>query len=102
MKVIALLSGGLDSTTLCWHLVAAGHDVSAISFDYGQRHIRELKAAELLAKVLGIQHGVIDLPRIFSGSLVGDGELPEGEYTDDSMRATVVFPVPGLPRNTRC
>jgi len=71
-------------------LVDVGHDVQAISFNYGQRHARELDAAKLLAGVLNINHEIIELPRVFSGSLVGDGDIPHGQYTDDSMRATVV------------
>ncbi len=37
-KTVCLLSGGMDSTTLLYHLVNEGDDVLAISFDYGQRH----------------------------------------------------------------
>ena len=46
MNTVVILSGGLDSTTLLYHLIAEGHAVHALTFNYGQRHNRELRAAE--------------------------------------------------------
>lgn len=86
-----LLSGGLDSTTLLAHLSAGGMEVSCLSFDYGQTHRRELEAAAYFAGVYNAPHNIVRLPGIFSGSaLTHDCEMPEGHYTDESMRATVV------------
>lgn len=86
-----LLSGGLDSTTLLAHLIDAGHDVVCLSFDYGQTHKRELDAAAHFANVYDVPHSIVRLPGLFSGSaLTHDCEMPEGHYTDESMRATVV------------
>jgi len=51
---IALLSGGLDSATAAALAVEAGQRVIGLSFDYGQRHRRELVAADRLAGVLGL------------------------------------------------
>ena len=51
---IALLSGGLDSATAAALALEAGHRVIGLSFDYGQRHRRELQAAAALADHLGL------------------------------------------------
>ncbi|MEY3736122.1 MAG: 7-cyano-7-deazaguanine synthase QueC [Cyanobacteriota bacterium] len=52
---IALLSGGLDSATAAALAREAGHEVIGLSFDYGQRHRRELEAAQRLAAVIGLK-----------------------------------------------
>jgi 7-cyano-7-deazaguanine synthase len=86
-----LLSGGLDSTTLLAHLIDAGYDVACLSFDYGQTHRRELDAAAHFAHVYDAPHSILRLPGVFSGSaLTHDAEMPEGHYTNESMRVTVV------------
>ncbi|MBN2098033.1 MAG: 7-cyano-7-deazaguanine synthase QueC [Dehalococcoidia bacterium] len=59
---VVLLSGGLDSTTVAAHAKAAGHDLQALTFNYGQRHGRELEAAKRVAAILEIRHEVVDLP----------------------------------------
>ena len=51
---VALLSGGLDSATACALALEAGHRVIGLSFDYGQRHRRELEAAARLASSFGL------------------------------------------------
>lgn len=74
-----LLSGGLDSTTAAYIAHAAGHNLYALSFDYGQRHQRELDAAARVAARLGVvEHKIvrIDLAGIGGSSLTGDGEIP--------------------------
>ncbi len=59
---IALLSGGLDSVTAAAIAQEAGHKVIGLSFDYGQRHRRELSAATKLAKDLKlIEHQIISI-----------------------------------------
>lgn len=58
-----LLSGGLDSTTAAAWAQAEGHDLYALSFDYGQRHKRELASARKVAKALGVrEHRVLKVP----------------------------------------
>ena len=54
-KTIALLSGGIDSATAACIAIEAGQKVIGLSFNYGQRHIKELKAAETLAKYLRLE-----------------------------------------------
>ena len=60
-RVVAVVSGGLDSTTMAYSLRAQGYEVIAISFDYGQRHRKELAFAEQIAADLGASWTLIDL-----------------------------------------
>lgn len=93
-KVVLLFSGGLDSTVLLWELLERGYDVVALSVLYGQRHEREVGAAELIAGVAKVRHEVLDLGALGAalGSALTDPTrpIPEGHYTDTSMAATVV------------
>ena len=92
--VVVIYSGGMDSYTLLHRALAAGHQVHALSFNYGQRHVRELDAARTVCQRLGISHKVIDITAmqaVMAGSaLTGDLEVPEGHYEEASMQATVV------------
>jgi len=54
-RTIALLSGGIDSATAACIAIEAGETVIGLSFDYGQRHLKELKAAEALAEDLHLE-----------------------------------------------
>ncbi|MGH3869136.1 MAG: 7-cyano-7-deazaguanine synthase QueC [Pseudonocardiaceae bacterium] len=92
---VVIASGGLDSTTVAYQLVAKGSCVSLLSFDYGQRHRKELDFAKRIAELLGSTHDVVDLSGLgplLGGSALTDSALsvPDGHYTDSSMRATVV------------
>ncbi len=61
-KTISLLSGGLDSATATALAIEKGHKVIGLSFNYGQRHIKELTAATELASYLGLhEHQIIDV-----------------------------------------
>jgi len=92
--VVAIYSGGMDSTVLLWSLVAQGRGVRALTFDYGQRHVREIESASALAARAGVPHTVVDLsslrPLISRGSQTGDEPVPEGHYEAESMKTTVV------------
>lgn len=90
MKVLSLLSGGMDSVTLLYWLRDQGHEVEAISFSYGQRHIRELESASNITSLLGINHTILSLPAISGSALTGQGEVPHGHYAEESMKRTVV------------
>ena len=61
---IALLSGGLDSATAAALAREAGHRVIGLSFDYGQRHQRELRAAAEVAQALGLAEHHLSLIHI--------------------------------------
>jgi 7-cyano-7-deazaguanine synthase len=79
-KAVVLLSGGMDSATAAAVALDRGFEVYALSFRYGQRHARELEAAERVAEWLGLRrHVVLDIDlRAFGGSaLTGDLEVPK-------------------------
>jgi len=94
MKIISVLSGGMDSTTLLYKLLAEGNEVKAISFNYGQRHKLELQKASETCLKLGIQHRIVDISFIkelvSNSALTGNMAVPEGHYEDKSMKLTVV------------
>lgn len=92
MKVKLILSGGMDSTVLLYHLKQQGHTVSAISFNYGQRHARELDCARYIADLRRVGHEVVSVPFLMSGGVLvnSDQPMPHGHYAEESMKATVL------------
>lgn len=95
MKIVAVVSGGMDSVVMAHYLKQQGHDLSLISFNYGQRHSKELIYASQAADDLDADHHIIDLTNITalisSSSLTNpDIEVPDGHYAEDTMRKTVV------------
>jgi 7-cyano-7-deazaguanine synthase len=83
---VVLLSGGLDSTTTLAIAIAQGCETYALSFDYGQRHRFELKAAQRVAKALGAkQHRVVKIDnQIFKGSaLTDDVDVPKSRSEEE-------------------
>lgn len=94
-KVVLLFSGGLDSTVLLSLLLAHNVEVHALSFKYGSKHnAREGEAAAQIAQLLGVPRTLIRLPfigELFHSALLQSGDdIPQGHYTDESMRKTVV------------
>ena len=94
MKTIVICSGGLDSVSLA-HMVAAKGDLTRlVSFDYGQRHAKELDFAKAAAARLGVPFQRIDMRGIgaaLTGSaLTSDIDVPDGHYAEETMRITVV------------
>lgn len=94
MKVIHVLSGGLDSTVSLYALLSKFHKVECISFDYGQKHKRELEKAAETCKKLKVPHTIVDITSITSlvsnSALTSNLEVPEGHYEDENMKLTVV------------
>lgn len=91
---VVSLSGGMDSTTLLAYKLRT-HDVLALSFNYGQRHVRELEAASAIAAHYRVEHHVVDLSSVGAlllGSALTDTSVavPEGHYAEETMRSTVV------------
>jgi 7-cyano-7-deazaguanine synthase len=116
---IAIVSGGLDSITMVYYLLKEGHRPHMLSFDYGQRHKRELQYALDAAERLGLRWSLIDLSSItdlignsaltspqvvdtkpitragktgatWNGTFKHEVEVPEGHYAEDNMAITVV------------
>ena len=117
-NAVLSLSGGMDSSTLLLHLLREGYNVTALSFDYGQKHRVELERAKQLVdyinskciQVIGedessgalrantvykpVNYQVIKIDgitKLLSSSLVqGGAEVPEGHYEQENMKETVV------------
>jgi len=90
---IIILSGGMDSVTLLHQ--QKKRIALALTFDYGSNHnAHEIKCAVWQCRQLGIEHLVIQLGFMglyFRSSLLtGAADIPEGNYTDESMKSTVV------------
>ncbi|MDV4159283.1 7-cyano-7-deazaguanine synthase QueC [Rhizobium brockwellii] len=94
MKTIVVCSGGLDSVTLAHKVAAEQQLIGLVSFDYGQRHRKELDFAARCASRLAVPHHIIDIASIgghLSGSALTDNvEVPDGHYAEETMKATVV------------
>ena len=115
-QAVLSLSGGMDSSTLLLHLLANDYKVTALSFDYGQKHRVELERAQQLVNYLNskanetlakndlgetIKHNfepityqsikLDGLTSLLDSALVeGGDDVPEGHYEEDNMKATVV------------
>jgi 7-cyano-7-deazaguanine synthase len=120
-KAIAIVSGGLDSVTCLYllgksdsdvhtsayqpqeqlsflrqmhNLAGEGYQLHVLSFNYGQRHKKELQFAALAAQRLGACHDTIDLgtitPFLKGSALTDDISIPEGHYAAENMAITVV------------
>ena len=95
MKVLVVLSGGMDSTTAMALAKHEGHEiVGAVHFQYGSKHNeREMEAIECLADYyqLPVMTLHLDFMSFFRSDLLkSGGEIPEGHYADESMKRTVV------------
>ena len=96
---VVSLSGGMDSSTLLLKCIHEFETVTAMSFDYGQKHKVELKRAQALVDYLRrngheVKYQVIKLDglvKLLDSALVeGGDEVPEGHYAEENMKATVV------------
>jgi len=93
-KVVVILSGGMDSTTLLYDVLNEGYDVYAVSFDYGQRHGKEIWAAMKTCELLGIPYKIVALNALCdvapSALTRKEISVPDGKYDEPSMKQTVV------------
>ena len=98
-QAVLSLSGGMDSSTVLLHLLAHDYKVTAVGFDYGQKHDVELERARELVNYLNINNqtvkfqiikldGLVDL--LNSNLVKGGDDVPEGHYEEDNMKDTVV------------
>ena len=94
LKTLCVISGGMDSATLLHLATKEEGRVEAVSFNYGQRHKKELRYAASQCDGLNIAHDVIDIssitPHIGGSALTDDIDVPEGHYAAANMSLTVV------------
>lgn len=94
-KVVVIYSGGMDSFTVLHKAIQQGLTPYALTFDYGQRHIKEIEVAKSVCNELGINHKVIDISAInqlIGGSSLTDSsiDVAQGHYQEENMLSTVV------------
>ncbi len=95
---VLIMSGGVDSATLLWYLMERFDEIHVITYIYGQRHVKEVehakKVVERAKERAKILHKIADISCIHDliakGALTGDEEVPEGFYTDESQKVTIV------------
>ena len=93
-----MVSGGVDSSTLCYKAVREGYDVSPLTFIYGQKHEKEVLSSENICRHLGLRPNVVDLSSIsvlFGASALTDREVeiprvPASANNYETLSATVV------------
>ncbi len=94
MKTVVICSGGLDSVTLAHQVAAERELIALLTFDYGQRHKKEISYARRCAARLGCEHLEVDIAAVgamLSGSaLTDDLAVPDGHYAQENMKVTVV------------
>jgi 7-cyano-7-deazaguanine synthase len=93
-NTLVICSGGLDSVTLAYRIAKEDSLSGIISFNYGQRHKKELAFAAACAKALNVQHDILDISSVgavLTGSALTDTmTVPDGHYAEESMKITVV------------
>jgi len=93
-KVVVVFSGGMDSYTVLHKAVREGFEVLPLTFNYGQKHNKEIEYAKHACIALGVIPKIVDITAInqllTGSSLTSDIEMPEGHYADDNMKSTVV------------
>jgi 7-cyano-7-deazaguanine synthase len=102
-RAVLIASGGMDSCVLAHYYAAAGFHLRLLSFNYGQKHVKELTYAERYIADLCVRYpqleivqDIVELPiaRLLADSdsalINTQRKMPHGHYTDDSMKATVV------------
>ncbi len=96
---VLIMSGGIDSSTLLWYLMDKGYDrIYVLTYIYGQKHVKEVEHAKMVIErareKANIHHEIVDISGIrrliAKGALTGNEEVPEGFYTDESQKRTMV------------
>lgn len=95
MKVVCIYSGGMDSFTLVHAAQRQESLHSCLSFNYGQKHKKELTyAARVCENDLKVPHTVIELPGLapclLGSALTDSTPMPQGHYAAENMKLTVV------------
>ncbi len=100
-RAVVLLSGGIDSATAAAVARAEGYELHALTFRYGQRHVREVESAKRIAAALGAKQHVIldlDLRQIGGSALTDQIPVPKGRGMEQIGAGIPVTYVPA--RNT--
>ncbi|MBI5700920.1 7-cyano-7-deazaguanine synthase QueC [Candidatus Saganbacteria bacterium] len=100
MKVIILLSGGLDSTTTLYYAIRHGYECFALIFDYGQRHARELRSAVAVAKRANVKCQMTNVKLPWKGSALLDKNIKIRETKNHSDIGTDIPSTYVPARNT--
>jgi 7-cyano-7-deazaguanine synthase len=94
MRGVLILSGGVDSTTLLYKMRSDGYEVDALTFNYAQRHKKEIDCARTIAERLHVVHRIVDLGSLASllgdSALLGGKDVPSCHYTEEAAKKTVV------------
>lgn len=93
-----MISGGVDSSTLCYKAVRDGYDVSPLTFIYGQKHEKEVLSSENICRHLGLRPNVVDLSSVsalFGACALTDRDVeiprvPASASNYETLSATVV------------
>ena len=78
-KAMVVLSGGQDSTTCLAWAIAQGYECHTVTFNYGQKHAIEIKAAGMVADMLGVPPWKREVVDLGAGILKGDSPLTNKE-----------------------
>ncbi len=97
MKAVIIVSGGMDSVTMLYHIIKNG-GVSVehiLAFEYGQRHYKELTYVPYHANVFSVPYSIIDLKSLISvfgeSAMINlNRRVPEGRYQEEIIQDTVV------------
>jgi len=88
-KAVVLLSGGIDSSAALAIAKSEGYNVHALSFDYNQRHKRELESAKMVASAFGVKKHLIinfDLREIGGSALTSEIEVPKKNRSQNKRK----------------
>ncbi len=98
-KAVVLLSGGMDSTTVLYMAKSQGYEVCAISFDYGQRHYKELACAKAVAESAGVKEHIIINTNMnaWGGSALTDANISVPDSNPDNNINRNKIPVTYVP-----
>jgi len=94
---LAVVSGGVDSSTMLWTMLASGYEVKVLTFDYGQRHTIEIeRACDVVREASGffgkrISHDIVLIPHLKGSALTDVSRgVPKQDYSVETQKVTVV------------
>ncbi|MHA1869037.1 MAG: 7-cyano-7-deazaguanine synthase QueC [Candidatus Heimdallarchaeaceae archaeon] len=94
MKIVNIISGGIDSTTLLYYLLDKKYDIYTLTFFYGQRHKKEIEYSKKIVNITNVKHKIIDISNIneliAKGALSGTDKVPHTFYNNITQKQTIV------------